>query len=414
MRSHVLLRVVSNILLAAAGTAVALVVCELCVRRIAPQHFPLAVALRGLHQPNAELGYVMVPRFAKHVHTAEFTCDVRTNSLGIRDREIGPRVPGRLRLLALGDSFTLGIHAGPLDSCFVKRLEVELRGQLAALPTAPGRPAWHDAEVVNAGVDGYGTEQEIGMLRRLGREIGPDGVLLAFYLGNDFTDNSGRTRMTVVDGYQMLEASAAGFRQEFRPWHRQVRLWLHSHSELYLLLKARLVHPVRRARTPAEPGESAEPKPFDYYVYDKGFADALQDEPSADLRAAIDSTGSALRALRLWCDIQHATALVVAIPAEQQVDPAARQRWIARFGLDASKLDFERPNRTLAGLADAAGLPFFDLTPEFAARIAHGDHPYLSSDNHWNMRGHAIAARSLATPVLEHLVSTPLPVIGTR
>ena len=413
MRSDILRRIVANTLLAACGTAVALVASELLVRRIAPQHFPLAVALRGLHQPDAKLGYVMVPGFAKHVHAPEFTCDVRTNGLGIRDREIGPRVPGRLRLLALGDSFTLGIHAGDLDSCFVKRLETELREQLPDLTAAPDQVRWQDAEVVNAGVDGYGTAQEIDMLRRLGPGLQPDGVLLAFYLGNDFTDNSGRTRMTVVDGYQMLEASAAGFRNEFRPWHRQVRLWLHSHSELYVLLKARLLHPVR-AVAPLQPGDSAGPKPFDYYVYDKGFADALQDPPAASLAAAIDSTGDALRAMRRWCDTHHATALVVAIPAEQQVDPAARSRWVARFGLDASKLDFESPNRTLAALAAASGLPFFDLTPEFAARIANGDSPYLATDTHWNVRGHAIAARALAAPVLEHLAASPLPVIGTR
>ena len=414
MRTRWIARLGVNAGLFVLSAGLAVLAAEGIVRRFVPQHFPLSVALRGLHRNDPELGYVMQAGFFKRVHTAEFTADLRTNSLGLRDEEVPPPAPQRLRLLAIGDSFTLGVHAGDRDRCFVERLEAGLQAAFTARERGAAAP-WTGAEVINAGVEGYGTVQEVGLCERLGPQLHPDGVILAFYLGNDFTDNSGLTRMTVVDGYQMLEASAAGFRREFSPWHRRVRLWLHAHSELYLLLKARLVHPVRRALPGA--GTAAAPatvKPFDYYVYDKGFADALSAVASPDLQRGMDRTATALARLRRYCDAQGIQALVVAIPAEAQVDPAARARWLARFGLETSRLDFDLPNRRLRDLAAAAGLRLVDLTPVFADRVRQGEHPYLVSDPHWNASGHAIAAAALLEPVLAQWGDTTHPQIGTR
>jgi len=419
MRTQRLLRALTNGLLLAAATLVALLVGEFLVRRLLPQPKPLTIALRGLHAADAQLGYTMVPKFSRRIHTRAFSCEVRTNGLGLRDTEIGPRVPGRLRLVALGDSFVLGIHAGPPDSGCVERLGQALDAELSAHPgiTADGR-AWRGAEFVNAGVDGYGTLQEIGLLERLAPQLQPDAVLLAFYLGNDFTDNSGRTRMTVVDGYQMLEASAPGYRAHFRPLHRKLRLWLHTHSDLYAFMKERLVNPVRELTLPADAGApgsaAAHPKSFEYYIYDAGFADCLRATPSPQLAASVAATRAAFVELRAWCDAHQVRVLVVALPAEQQVSPAARRRWLERFGLEAEGIDFTLPNQRLSALAAAAGLPCYDLTPGFAARIARGDELYLQGDGHWNAAGHRLAAQLLAGPALENLVTAPSRVLGAR
>jgi hypothetical protein len=396
---------------AALGCLVALAVGELLVRSFAPQHRALSVALRGLHRLDPDVGYVMVPGFQRRVHTPEFTCDVRTNALGLYDRELAPPSPGQRRILVLGDSFTLGVHAGALDSCFVEQLERELGAEARGHTDATGRRV--DAvECVNAGVDGFGTEQEVALLARLAPVVQPDAVMLAFYLGNDFTDNSGRTRMTVLDGYQTLAASAAAYRAADVPWHQHVRVWLHAHSELYLLLKRRLFHPLRTRAGAPTPKTTTTAQPFDYFRFDKGFADAMRAKPSDDLQRGMDATRTALQELQRICAARGMTALVVEVPAEQQVDPAARAAWLARFGLDASELDFGLPNRRLAELARAAGLAVYDLTPAFAAAIQAGARPYLRGDPHWNAAGHALAAHTLAAPALEHLIGVPAPVVG--
>jgi len=400
----------ANTSLVMVSAAVALGIGEGVVRRVAPRHRPLSVALRGLYVPDSALGYVTTSRFQRRVRGRGFISDVRTNALGLRDDALGPHTPDTLRILGLGDSFVFGIHAGPRERCFIEQLEAGLDRDLALHPSPSGARA---AQVVNAGVDGYGTVQEIGRLERLGPEVAPDGVLLAFYLGNDFTDNSGATRMTVVDGYQMLEASAAPFRAHFRPLHRRFRLWLHAHSELYLLLKERLLHPVR-ARVEGEP-QMAEPKSFDYYVYDAGYAHALQSTPTPAVEAGIAATRAALARMRRWCDGHGASALIVALPTEQQVNPAARAAWIARFGLHEADLDFERPARVLAELAQNAGIPCFDLAAAFRERIAAGDTLFLPGDNHWNATGHALAARAVQDAVRRELVDrSPAALIGSR
>src|SRR5437899_3545390 len=53
-------------------------------------------------------GLIYGPHERVRYRTPEFDVIVTTNSLGLRDRELRPRVAGVTRLLALGDSFTYG------------------------------------------------------------------------------------------------------------------------------------------------------------------------------------------------------------------------------------------------------------------------------------------------------------------
>jgi lysophospholipase L1-like esterase len=103
---------------------------------------------------------------------------VQTNSIGLRDGPIGPRQPGELRILVLGDSVAFGWGARNED-IFPRRLEVNLARDL-------GRPV----RVINSGVGGYNTEQELAFLKLRGPEIAPDLVLL-LYVYNDIEINEG-------------------------------------------------------------------------------------------------------------------------------------------------------------------------------------------------------------------------------
>jgi hypothetical protein len=386
---------------------------ELVVRRFAPEERPHSVALRYLYRPDAELGYVMAPGFSRDVRTHVFSARMETNSLGLRDHEIAPPGPATLRILGIGDSFTLGIHAGALERCYLKRLETLVSEELATGEhlRADGS-AWTRAEFVNAGIDGYGTLQEVGLLERLGPTLHLDAVLLGFYLGNDFTDNSGRTRMAVEDGYLMLEASAAPYRAYSRPLHRRARLYLNAHSELYVFLKQRIVSPLRALRE-SEPGTSSGHRQLHAYVFDDGFAASLTPGPSPIMDAGIANTRAAFARLRAWCDAHGVGVLVFAIPEVVQVDPEARREWLHRFGLEHDALDFDLPNQRLRELADEAGLPLVDLTADLRAAVERGESIHFDNDHHWNARGHEIAAELLLEPVMHELVDGP-PVIGAR
>jgi len=92
-----------------------------------------------------------------------------TNSLALREAdEIPPDADGDLRIMALGDSMTAGVGVAAEDT-YVKQLETRLKAE-----GIRGR-------VVNAGVAGYGTWQELDLLNEKRGAVRPDIVTLQLH-----------------------------------------------------------------------------------------------------------------------------------------------------------------------------------------------------------------------------------------
>jgi hypothetical protein len=163
----------AQLLTAAAATLLALVACEAALR--GPLRPTLAtsrsrdwqVQTRAmhakLHRADPELVYVPRPdTTAEAPHGL-----IRHNHLGLRDDE-EVSGEGRRRIVVLGDSLVWGD---------LLSLEETLPVQLAA---ALG----DDSEVLNLGVSGYATWQELGWYRRLGRALKPDVVVVVYCLND--------------------------------------------------------------------------------------------------------------------------------------------------------------------------------------------------------------------------------------
>jgi lysophospholipase L1-like esterase len=98
--------------------------------------------------------------------------DFRTNSKGLRDREFSyERVPGKLRIVMLGDSLTVGWGVAVEDT-FSKRIE------------ALYRAAGTDVEAINFGVGNYNSIQEVESFFAEGRKYRPDVVVLNFFIND--------------------------------------------------------------------------------------------------------------------------------------------------------------------------------------------------------------------------------------
>jgi len=99
------------------------------------------------------------------------TIDFRINQKGVRSsREISYEKPaGVFRILSLGDSFAAGYGAQEAQT-YVGVME----GYLASQYGCP-------AEVVNLGVSGFGTAEELVTLRREGMKYQPDLVLVSWH-----------------------------------------------------------------------------------------------------------------------------------------------------------------------------------------------------------------------------------------
>jgi hypothetical protein len=171
--------------LRSAGVALLVALATLAAIEIALRLADLRILREGsserslTYRYDAELGWAPVPNSSSIVTTAR-TIHARHNSLGFRDIEFVR--DARPRMLFIGDSFVWGVDAEPGE-----RFTDLLRSRISKFA------------IVNAGVSGYGTDQEFLLLQRIWDSIEPSVVVLIFCTDNDRLDNGTNIR---YDGYQ--------------------------------------------------------------------------------------------------------------------------------------------------------------------------------------------------------------------
>ncbi len=208
---------------------------ELLVRVLVGTPMPERLPLMTV-QASPWRGYGMVPggdHFTYH-HP------VRVNNLGLRGSDVGPPEPGETRVLMLGDSLTYGQGVAD-DDTVPAVLERLLTGDRA-------RPA----RVINGGLRGYATNQEVGLLVELGPVIRPDVVVLMWYW-NDLEEGNieGTWERLTRSGPVAFDTWARMEGDTLTRWRRQQ--WLRRSALLMLL------HDVRNRLTAGEQAGVTDP-----------------------------------------------------------------------------------------------------------------------------------------------------------
>lgn len=115
----------------------------------------------------------------RDLRLVHFDYDVRytLNRHGFVERELAPKGAGERRIGLFGDSFTMGMGV-QVSERFGDVWFAQTRERLP-----PGTTLW------NFGMAGTGTLQQAALLGGAAREYELDELVLAFYSGNDVTDN---------------------------------------------------------------------------------------------------------------------------------------------------------------------------------------------------------------------------------
>lgn len=114
-----------------------------------------------IYEPDAYLLHKLRANGEREIVTADYHVRYKINPLGLRDRERKILPKKNFRLLALGDSFTFGVG-----------VELHERFTEIAENSLPGVEIW------NAGVPGWGLDQELIYFLREGYKWNPDSIII--------------------------------------------------------------------------------------------------------------------------------------------------------------------------------------------------------------------------------------------
>jgi lysophospholipase L1-like esterase len=327
-------RLKSNIILLTASVVVGLVMAEVLLRVFVPQE------TKRLATFDPDLGWRGVPggtgtyiRIADGIET-EFTY----NDIGFRDEDVPPLDPERRQVVMLGDSFVESLEV-PLEASFHDLVEQWLRSSVD--------PAY---SVVSLASQGYSTAQELLAYRKFRDRLAPRVVLVVFYTGNDFTDNS-NTPFIRIDERDSLVFISPEYSQGEKMWLAFQR-WAYERSHLVFFLKnaaenllnTRITHEARGVNKRAKGVNSIR----------------------------VEMTSRLLRQICSELAAEQVKVGVVVIPSRA----------------DMLK-DRHEPSDFVGEVCRLEGIPYMRLDT-----LLRPDH-YFEHDEHLNIEGHRVASRAI-------------------
>ena len=334
-----------NLILLAASVGMALLLGEWALR-LFYEVPPIWQEPQLKHLESPLLGWV------QPANSRSFSIDapVSINSAGLRDDEIPREKPdGEIRILALGDSFTFALGVRHED-IWAQQLERILNER-----QAPQR-----FQVINAGVAGYNTRQELIYLLHEGYSWDPDLIIVGFYW-NDLIGNE--PALPALDSTPRV-APGAAIREErsdhvLPPWIRDP-----LRQSLVFYLPATRAQQVWHMLDP--PGDRA-----------SGVQHAILTGDEVFLEPYWLATETRLLEISRSGKDRGIPVLLLVFPMENLVkrsDPG-----VAFVG-------------RLRRIWEPTGMPLVDVAPAYADARSRGGNPFQPYDLHPNASGMKIAA----------------------
>ncbi|NEO28063.1 MAG: SGNH/GDSL hydrolase family protein [Kamptonema sp. SIO4C4] len=317
---------------------------------------------------------------------------VSINAQGLRDQAYAQsNPPNTYRIAVLGDSFASAFQVEQ-----EKTFWAIAEQQLANCPHLPQ----DNLEVINFGVAGYGTAQELLTLREQVQDYQPDFVLLAFLTGNDIRNNSPALEWDQVRPFFIPQGEEfvldTSFRQDVLFKINQAKEYLrlgHLLAQTIDSISLRQHNPSnleQQAKTLIEPG-------IDEEVY--------QPPTTPEWQKAWQVTEQLINQMVQEVKAQGQEFLLVTLSNGSQVypDPQRRDTLKERLGVK----DLFYPERRLTELSKQQGFRILTLAPRLQTdaqnqqQFLHGFANTAWGIGHWNENGHRLAGKYISEKICQ-------------
>lgn len=330
------------------------------------------------------VGWTKEPGACIERSVAGATIEFAINAHGLRDDGgTGPaKEPGTARVLMLGDSFVLGYTVERAD-LFVDLLESWWKSEERRI------------DVVNAGTEGWSTDQEAVWFEQEGRHYEPD-LVIVFPFENDVYWN-GQTAYATDKSKPRFRADATGALEPRALVEPAEKSFLAS-SAILRFLEIGVRQPLQRLifGKPAGGPNTFLPKGADAFIQ-REFGVLLVEPPDFVAECAARTEG-ALVALKKSCAASGARLVMVPLPSKSAIDPKEREffrTWeYGLAGLADSAWSPDRPVNLFLDLARKHGIEALD--PRAALAAAAKEQPvYFEKATEWHFN--AAGNRALAS-----------------
>lgn len=347
--------------------------------------------------PDTLLGWKNKP-FASGVFNEEGEAQVDINSDGLRGPEIvKPKPQDTFRIALLGDSFTIAVQV-PLEQTYAKVMERELSQNCQAL-------AGKKVEVLNFGVNGYGTAQQFLTLREKALLFEPDLVMLGYFIGNDVTENSKKLENILLrpffvkdeEGKLVLDTS---FNQLDLRSANSYLLTSIDRLPAWLVNNVRILQIIKKAEYNYRKQNLAQ-------TYEDIKANNFIEPPNKDWEEAWEITEMLVAAFPSETNKKGVDFMAFTIGTTLQAHPEKlrREEYMQVYNIE----NLFYPGERIKALGDRFDFPVTNLEKDFQAHVdktqecLHGfTNEYCGG--HWNDKGHELAGKILAENVCKGIV----------
>jgi len=328
------------------------------------------------------------------------------NSKGIRGPEYSYDKPrGEYRILILGDSFAEG-YMIEFNNLFSEVLKNNLNNN------APKHKRY---QVINTGVSGWSTDQELLFFQNEGKKYNPDLVILMFY-ENDITYNNLpkdwgmyykplfkiKDRNLVLTNVPVPKPDTFVYHGHLEPEEKSVvkrlRRWLDTNSYLYKFIKERIENSYRlknlitRPRSKDNAEDGGNDSVMEYRVWEKKYNNAV--------RASWEITEAMIKKLQKDADTAGSKLLIFNVPFEGSIYQEEWKKLKNKYGFSDKDWDVNTPGFVLCDICKKNNIAFMNPTELLKDKAKEMDKDkkrlYDPLDHHWTVEGNKIVGDILA------------------